>query len=203
MFFKQFTTGLLSSNCYIIAEGGEAAVIDPGVAAEEVKQVLSAQQLTLKYIILTHAHIDHIISMEKLQSISGGKVVVHTDDVPLLENPFLNCAAMFGRNTGFRAADMCVNDGDILEVGGLKLEVLHTPGHTPGSMCIRVGDELFSGDTLFRLGVGRTDLGAGDHDLLVKSLNKLMKLDGNIKVHPGHGSATDIAYERNNNMGMW
>jgi hydroxyacylglutathione hydrolase len=203
MFLKRFMTGLLSSNCYILGEGGEAAVIDPGVEAEDVKQVLEAQKLTLKYIILTHAHIDHIIQMEQLHNICGGKVVVHHDDAPLLGNPLLNCAALFGRDTVFSNADICVKDGDILEIGGLKLEILHTPGHSPGSMCIRTGDALFTGDTLFKLGVGRTDLGAGDHDLLIKSLNRLMKLDDKIKVYPGHGSATDIGYERNNNMNMW
>lgn len=196
-------TGLLSSNCYILGEGGEAAVIDPGMAAEDIKQVLSAQQLSLKYIILTHAHIDHIYKMEQLRSMCGGKVVIHNDDAPLLDNPVLNGAALFGLDTVFGEADICVKDGDTLEVGGLKLEVLHTPGHTPGSMCIRVGDELFTGDTLFRLGVGRTDLGTGDHDLLVKSLNRLMKLKDDIKVYPGHGSVTDIGYERKINMHMW
>jgi hydroxyacylglutathione hydrolase len=203
MFYKRFMTGLLSSNCYILGEGGEAAVIDPGAKEEDIKQVLAAQQLSLKYIILTHAHIDHICRMEQLHNSCGGKVVVHKDDAPLLGNPLLNAAFLFGLDTVFNEADICVKDGDILEIGGLKLEILHTPGHTPGSMCIRAGDELFTGDTLFRLGVGRTDLGAGDHDLLMKSLKKLMTLNDSIKVYPGHGSATDIGYERSNNMYMW
>lgn len=203
MFFKRFMAGMLSANCYILGEGGEAAVIDPGVAAEDIEEVLSAQRLSLKYIILTHAHIDHICCMEQLRSICGGKVVVHDNDAPLLGNPMLNGTLLFGLNTVFSEADICVKDGDTLEIGGLKLEILHTPGHTSGSMCIMVGDELFTGDTLFKLGVGRTDLATGDHDLLVKSLNRLMKLDDKIKVYPGHGSATDIGYERNNNMGVW
>ena len=195
--------GMLYANCYILGDGGEAAVIDPGVAAEDIKKVLTDQQLSLKYIILTHAHIDHICCMEQLRSICGGKVAVHIDDVPLLGNPMLNAAILFGLHTVFSEADICMKDGDVLELGSLKLEVIHTPGHTPGSICIKAGDELFTGDTLFKLGVGRTDLGAGDHNLLVKSLKRLMQLDNNIKVYPGHGSSTDIGYERNNNMDMW
>lgn len=203
MFLKRIMTGMLSSNCYIIGEGGEAAVIDPGVEVNEVVNILEAQKLSLKYIILTHAHIDHIIMMDEIRERSGAKVVVHEDDAPLLGNPRLNGAALFGLNKIFNDADICVKDGDILEIGGMKLEILHTPGHTPGGMCIKAGDQLFTGDTLFRLGVGRTDLGAGDHELLVKSLNRLMILEDSIKVHPGHGSATDIGYERNHNIYMW
>lgn len=175
-------------------------MIDPGVGAEDVKKVLDTQKFSLKYIILTHAHIDHIIQMEQLKNICGGKFVIHHDDAPLLGNPLLNCAALFGRDTVFPEADICVKDGDTLEIGGLKLEILHTPGHTPGGICIRAGNELFTGDTLFKLGMGRTDLGAGDERLLMKSLSRLMKLDDGIKVHPGHGSATEIGYERSNNI---
>jgi glyoxylase-like metal-dependent hydrolase (beta-lactamase superfamily II) len=203
MFMKRFMTGMLSSNCYIIGEGGEAAVIDPGVDANDIVNVLEAQQLSLKYIILTHAHIDHIIMMEEVRKRTGAKVAVHEDDGPLLGNPLLNGAVLFGQKKVFDQADILVKEGDVLDIGGLKLEILHTPGHTPGSMCIKAEDQLFTGDTLFKLGVGRTDLGAGDHDLLIKSLDRLMTLEDGIKVHPGHGSATEIGYERSHNMYMW
>lgn len=203
MYLKRLATGMLLSNCFILGDDGEGAVIDPGVEYGEVVQNLEAQKLSLKYIILTHAHIDHIFQMEELRSACGGKVVIHEDDAPLLGNAMLNGAALFGFNKVFGEADLCVKGGDSLELGGIRLEILHTPGHTPGSMCVKAEDCLFTGDTLFRLGVGRTDLGAGDHDRLMNSLKELMKLDDSLKVYPGHGSTTDIAYERNNNMSLW
>lgn len=203
MFLKRLTTGMLSSNCYILGDAGEGIVIDPGVECGDIVQILEAQKLTLKYIILTHAHIDHILQMEGLRSACGGKVVIHEEDAPLLANAMLNGAALFGLNMVFGEADLCVKAGGSLEFGGVKMEILHTPGHTPGSICVKVGDNLFTGDTLFRLGVGRTDLGAGDHDRLMNSLKELMKLDDSLTVYPGHGSATDIGYERKNNMYLW
>jgi len=203
MLLKRITTGMLSSNCYIIGDAGEAAVIDPGVEPEEIVSILDVQKLTLKYIILTHAHIDHILHVEELLGARGGKVVIHDEDALLLGNPMLNGAVLFGLNRSFREADLRVKDGDSLELGGIQLEIIHTPGHTPGSMCVKADGCIFTGDTLFKLGVGRTDLGAGDQTRLMDSLKKLMKLDDSLKVYPGHGSATDIDYEKNNNMNMW
>lgn len=194
---------MLSSNCYIIGNAGEAAVIDPGVEPEEIVSILDVQKLTMKYIILTHAHIDHILHMEELLGARGGKVVIHDEDALLLGNPMLNGAVLFGLNKSFREADLRVKDGDSLELEGIKLEILHTPGHTPGSMCVKADGCIFTGDTLFKLGVGRTDLGAGDQTRLMDSLKKLMKLDDNLKVYPGHGSATDIGYEKTNNINLW
>lgn len=203
MFLKRIMTGMLSSNCYILGESGEGAVIDPGVEILDIEGVLKEQALALKYIILTHAHIDHILNVEHLKSSAGGRVVIHEDDAPLLGKPMYNGSILFGVNKVFKDADLIVKGGDSLVLGGTELEVLHTPGHTPGSICIKAGDSLFTGDTLFKQGIGRTDLGAGDHGLLMKSLKKLMELDDNIKVYPGHGSATDIGYERANNTYLW
>ena len=200
MFLKRLMTGMFSSNCYILGNAGEAAVIDPGVEFGEVRAILEEQGLILKYIILTHAHIDHILQMEELRSNCGGKTVIHEEDAPLLGDPMLNGAAIFGLRRTFGKADLTVKAGDSLDLVGLQLEILHTPGHTPGSMCIKVENCLFTGDTLFRQGVGRTDLGAGDHDKLMLSLKELIKLDDGLEVHPGHGSATTIGYERENNM---
>lgn len=200
MFFKRLISDMVASNCYIIGDSGEAAVIDPGVDNEIIKAVLNEQKLKLKYIIFTHAHIDHIIYMEELQRNCGGQTAVHEDDAPLLGSVMYNGSMIFGMHKVFKDTDMKLRDGDILEIGGLKLEILHTPGHTPGGICIKVGDCLMTGDTLFRLSVGRTDLGLGDHDQLMNSLRKIMKLDDSIKVFPGHGTQTDIGYERENNM---
>lgn len=222
MFLKCLDTGLLQSNCYIIGlngEGdgmGEAAVIDPGADYGEVAQILDTQGLRLKYIIMTHGHIDHIQQLNELHANCGGKAVIHEEDAPFLQNPMLNGSVLFGERISFRQADLLVKDGDVLtlgDAGSLKLEIIHTPGHTPGSICIKatfdgphsvenahnVKECLFSGDTLFRLGVGRTDLAGGDSGRLTESLQRLMKLDDDLRVYPGHGPETEIAYERSSN----
>lgn len=253
MFFKRLDTGMLQSNCYIVGSAGkaacideagtngvagkgeaiagesetacvgEAAVIDPGVDHREVTQILNANKMILKYIILTHAHIDHIVQVNELQDACGGKVVIHEMDAPLLRDDVLNGSMMFGSDKRFREADILVKDGDTLEIGSVRLEIIHTPGHTPGSMCIKATELMnkaddtngsgegtasvaaaagigtcciFTGDTLFRRGVGRTDLGAGNSRQLAKSLSRLMELRDELTVYPGHGPATSIGNER-------
>lgn len=200
MFFKRIISDLVASNCYIIGDSGEAAVIDPGVDNEIIKAELDEQKLRLKYIVFTHAHIDHIMYMEELQRDCGGQTAVHEADAPLLGSAMYNGSMLFGMNKTFKDADIKLKDGDVLEVGDLKLYIIHTPGHTPGGICIKAGDCLMTGDTLFKLSVGRTDLGMGDQDRLMDSLKKIMKLDDSIKVFPGHGAPTDIGYERKNNI---
>jgi len=225
---------MLQSNCYILAAGDgncaaggndgdvpgngivcEAAVIDAGVDYKEVADVLDANGLTLKYIILTHAHIDHILHVTELQDACGGKIVLHEKDAPLLKDSVLNGSWMFSEHRNFTDADILVKDGDTLEIGitgssepnNIKLEFIHTPGHTPGSMCIRAtefhGGEacscIFTGDTLFRLSVGRTDLGAGDSRQLANSLHRLMELEDGLTVYPGHGQQSSIGFEKRNN----
>ncbi len=238
LFIQRLDTGMLQSNCYIVGASGEAAVIDAGIEPREVSQILKTNQLILKYIILTHAHIDHIVNFGELQDVCGGKVVIHEKDAPLLEDEVLNGSVMFGSNKRFRQADTLVRDGDTLKIGSVRLEFIHTPGHTPGSMCIKAAECLtgiengtiaeadivaseaasavtsakaqagaeagtgdcciFTGDTLFRRGVGRTDLGAGDSKQLAESLNRLMELQDELTVYPGHGPATCIGNERKN-----
>lgn len=199
MYMKTISTGLLDSNCYIIGDKNSAVVIDAGADHAEVLQILESQHLSLEYIVLTHAHIDHVLNAGKLRDAAGARVVIHEDDAPLLGDPVLNCSALFGLNKVFGPADILVKDGDSINVGGINLQFIHTPGHTPGSICVLAGNELFSGDTLFRLGVGRTDLGAGSVQKLEASLGRLMELDDSIIVYPGHGPATNIGYERRNN----
>lgn len=259
MILKAVLEGMFGSNCYILGDNGEAVVIDPGADVGDIARILDEQALKLKYIILTHAHIDHIAEVDNLRSTLGGKTVVHEDDAPLLGDRMLNGSALFGRSRTFNMADILVKDGDVLELGTAKLRIIHTPGHTPGGICILLNgsksespgindsdcadtnarncedvysdtntrkgmgeatgigrqntdegcganegcasDEycIFTGDTLFRLSIGRTDLGAGNHRKLDESLRRLMKLDGSLKVYPGHGPATTIEFERLNN----
>lgn len=240
MIMRILQSALLDSNCYILGDGGEAAVIDPGADHNDIARVLDEQSLTLKYIILTHGHIDHVLEVDALRRSRGGKVVMHRNDAVLLKDSLLNCSILFCMNKVFDDADIYVSDGDTLELGKSSLNIIHTPGHTPGGICILVkdgqhfdnglsngsahteepnnstgpdsvinrngdnthdgiGNCIFTGDTLFRLGVGRTDLGCGDYDQLMASLQRLMELDDDIRVYPGHGPSTDIGYERRYN----
>lgn len=199
MYFKAISFGLLDSNCYIIGDAGSAAVVDAGANADAVLEALKSRSLYLEYIILTHAHVDHVLNAGKLREATGAQIVIHEDDALLLGDPVLNCSAMFGLNKVFGPADILVKDGDTISVGGVKPSFIHTPGHTPGSMCVLADQRLFSGDTLFRLGVGRTDLGAGNQMKLEGSVRRLMELDDSTEVFPGHGPATDIGFERRNN----
>jgi glyoxylase-like metal-dependent hydrolase (beta-lactamase superfamily II) len=200
MFLKKLGTGMFASNCYIIGDNGEGAIIDPGAKSQDIMDIIHQQRLTVKYIILTHAHIDHIVSMEELRQKLSAKVLVHKDDAKSLSDPLYNESALFGLRTVFNDADTLLKDGDTITVGGIKLEIIHTPGHTPGGICIKTGNCLFTGDTLFRMSIGRTDLGNGDGGMLSDSLqNKLMMLEDDTVVYPGHGASSTIGYERLNN----
>ena len=205
MVLKAIVTGMLESNCYILGDSGEAAVIDPGADHEEIMQVLDEHGLALKCIIYTHGHIDHIAEGDRLRSLTGAKVVAHEEETQILGDPILNGSAIFAGSMVQDNADILVKDADVLKLGNVGLEIIHTPGHTPGGICVLVRDVegteslLFTGDTLFLLSVGRTDLGAGDLCQLRASLCRLMELADDMKVYPGHGPATTIGYERKHN----
>jgi glyoxylase-like metal-dependent hydrolase (beta-lactamase superfamily II) len=200
--FKRFTQGLLGSNTYVVWDDAtlEAAVIDAGNDTALIKSVTDTEKLKLKYIILTHAHYDHIHFLpEYKETFQSAKVVIHELDDEMLPNPRLNASVLFGPAHVYDRADIAVKDEDVLNLGNETLKIVHTPGHTPGGICILAGDMLFSGDTLFYAGFGRTDLGAGDVKLMASSIEKLYSLDGNITVYPGHGTKTTIAKERDTN----
>ncbi|HOJ10696.1 MAG TPA: MBL fold metallo-hydrolase [Clostridiales bacterium] len=200
MVFKRLPTGMLASNCYILGDNGEGIIIDPGAKSQDILDVVEQLGLKIKYIILTHAHVDHIISMDEIRYKLGVEVLIHEEDADSLSDLWRNGSNLFGIVKTFNSADVLLKDGDIISVGGLELEIIHTPGHTPGGICIKVDDKVFTGDTLFRMSIGRTDLGNGDSDDLMNSIReKLMKLDDKIMVYPGHGTATTIGYERKNN----
>lgn len=199
---KRFTQGLLGSNTYVVWDeiSKEAAVIDTGNSDAVVKEVIDKEKLSLKYIILTHAHFDHIHYLPKFkETFPMAKVVIHQDDNVLLENPRLNASVLFGSAHVYDKADITVIDEDELNLGENILKIISTPGHTPGGICILIDKIMFSGDTLFYSGFGRTDLGAGDVALMSKSIEKLYSLDGNIEVYPGHGTKTTIGREREEN----
>jgi len=200
MILKCLPTGMFGSNSYILGQNGECAVIDAGVDWRSVGRAAGDSGLSIRYIVLTHAHIDHIYYADEIRRETGAKVLVHKDDSGMLSDPVSNGSAIFGNGRTFAGADCMLTDGTHIEVGGLRLEVIHTPGHTPGGICLRTGMHVFTGDTLFRMSIGRTDLVGGDYNTLIDSIrNRLMMLDDSVEVHPGHGESTTIGYERKHN----
>ena len=192
--------GMFDSNSYIVSDNGEAILVDAGVEAEEIKKVLDKRNAKLKYILLTHGHIDHIVHTDSIKKLYGGEVVINIEDAECLINPSESLGSMMGLDYVFDKADIIVNDNDKLEFGNSIVEVIHTPGHSPGSVCFKIGGNLFSGDTLFNQSIGRYDFPKSDGSKLFSSIkDKLFTLPNDTKVYPGHGDSTSIVFEKENN----
>ncbi len=198
---ETFPVGPLGCNCAVIAdpETKEAIVLDPGDDAERILEFLRQSGLRAVALVHTHAHFDHVGVTARMKKETGAPIFLHEDDRPLYAR-----LPEQGRMFGFHfetpeAVDRSLSDGDRIPCGGGFLEVLHTPGHTPGSVCLRLsGDRpvLFSGDTLFRRSIGRTDLPGGSTPQILSSIErKLLILPGDLAVLPGHGESTTIAEE--------
>ena len=187
------TLGLYQTNTYIIHEENSASccVIDPGYQANTILEKLDELGLTLDAILLTHGHFDHVGAVKDLAADTDCRVFLCTEDTML--PPMLTDGPLYYTDT--------YADGTILNIAGLYIRILHTPGHTPGGVCLLVDDVIFSGDTLFAGGCGRSDLG-GDWATLVKSLKRLSQIEGYFKVFPGHGESTTLAYEKRYNPYM-
>ncbi|MBI4404848.1 MAG: MBL fold metallo-hydrolase, partial [Deltaproteobacteria bacterium] len=181
----------------------EALVIDPGDEAAKILSEIDKENLKVKYIIHTHAHFDHIGGTGEIHKKLAVPTCLHKSDLPLYEN-LPNQGSSFGMS--FDSAppiEKFLQDEEILEFGNHKLQVLHTPGHSPGSICFKLmgGPEyLFSGDTLFKESIGRSDFWGGDHHTLIQSIkNRLLVFSSETKVFPGHGPATEIGHEKKHN----
>lgn len=195
--------GPLACNCYVVGDPTtkEAIVIDPGGDAAALIEGLAEQELKITAIVATHAHFDHLIAAEAVREHTGAPFYMHKADHPLLDW-FQESALMFlGMQTGPPpAVDTSMAEGDALKAGGVELNVLHTPGHSPGSIVLVGEGAVFSGDTLFAGSVGRTDLPGGDTSALVEAVkHKLFTLDLDLPVYPGHGPATTLQRERVSN----
>jgi len=190
--------GPLEVNTYVVGlEGNDhCVVIDPG--AQDILVHDAVGQRTVDAVLLTHGHFDHILYAQYWLD-HGAKLYVHEADASMIRQPHLNLA-VFVLHQGLRLpeADVRLKDGDVVCEAGLELKVLHTPGHTEGSVCYQMDEVLFSGDTLFYKSYGRTDLPGGDEQAIAKSLSELMKLEPETIVYPGHGMKTKIAWERGN-----
>ena len=197
-------SGALGVNTYLVVDENtkEGFIVDPGGYNPKLTKKVRDEGIAIKYIVLTHGHADHISGVnEHLDDFPDAKVVVHTNEKPMLEDPRENQSLMFGSAQTVKG-DIFVNDGDELEVGDLKLKFIFTPGHTPGGMCIYVESEdvLFSGDTLFRQSIGRTDFPGGSfRDLADAVHTKLFILPDQTVVLPGHMGQTSIGFEKENN----
>lgn len=194
MQYTVLPVGSLRANAYILymPEREDALVIDPGAQPEAILKALDGRRLAA--IVLTHGHMDHIGAVSALRG-PDTPVYIHEADARMLVDPSLSLAAMGGISPSQGEADVLLREGEVT-IAGVPLEVIHTPGHTPGSICLRCGEELFTGDTLFLRGYGRTDFPGGDARQMALSLRRLLALDGRLRVHPGHGEATTIAAER-------
>lgn len=204
MNYRRFPLGGLWTNGYLFYDsGGEAFFVDPGGDVQEVLEYLREQKLILKAVLLTHGHLDHLAGIEELVSLVGNNIYISSEDAPLLRHPPEAMQTALRMQCGGVSAFKTVEDGDVLKAGAFTIEVIATPGHTPGSVCylVRLGQDstLVSGDTLFAQSVGRTDLPGGDSLMLDRSLKKLAGLPDDLEVLPGHGPDTTIGKERRNN----
>ncbi len=204
---ETFAVGPLACNCTILADetSGDAIVVDGGDGVDDVVERLTRGGLRAKFLIHTHAHIDHIGDLGRLRKITGGAGMLHPADLPLYRTLALQARWIgLSGSPAVVALDGELHDGDLLEIGALRCRVLHTPGHTPGSVCFEVGDgkrtELLTGDTLFAGSIGRWDLGGTSMEDVVNSIrSKLLVYDDGTPVVPGHGPYTTIGIERRSN----
>lgn len=198
MILEGFGVGPLQGNCYIIGceETREAAVVDPGDEAQRILQRLKKQNLNCRYIILTHGHVDHIGAVGEVREATKAQVLIHTKDAKMLTSASHNLSFMTGPSLKFKEAERLLEDGDTIRIGKLTVDVIHTPGHTPGGISLKVGNYIISGDTLFESSVGRSDFPGGSHQQLINSIKqKLLVFPPQTIVLPGHGPATTIGRE--------
>lgn len=202
MIIKQFVAGLIENNMYLIVDENtrEAVFIDAPADIPELKKAVDELGAKVKYILITHGHFDHIVGLNSIKKTFNAPAVICKDDLELSDkiNDFTR---LFGVPDSIPPTyEKFIKDGDIIEVGDLKIKVIQTAGHTEGGVCYLVDGNLFSGDTLFRQSVGRTDLLGGSFDKICHSVKDILfNLDENTKVFPGHGPMTTIAYEKQHN----
>ena len=182
---KSLSVGALGTCCYIVWDDSAdtCVVIDPGAEPERI--LAACGERKIETILLTHGHFDHIGAVAELAK-TGAEIVIHRNDAPMLTNPQLNASWLVGWNITAPEAARTVREGETITCAGVSFTVLHTPGHTPGSVCYRAGETLFTGDTLFHYGYGRTDLPGGSMAQLAESLRRLQTIAGECEIYPGH-----------------
>lgn len=205
MIVEKIVVGPFASNCYIVGSESnkEGIIIDPGDEAKKILKKVSDVGLDIKLITLTHGHIDHVGALKEVKEATGAEVAIHADDVKSLSGGAGFLVSLLVPGLSYPKPpppDRLLKDGDSLDIGALHFEVLHTPGHTPGGICLVGEGVVFSGDTLFNYSIGRADLPGGNYSQLLSSIRtKLLVLPDNTVVYPGHGPDTTIGVERKGN----
>lgn len=200
MILEKLELGPFGSNCYIVADDTtkEGMIIDPGAEGERILKQVHDLELNIKYVVLTHGHIDHIGAVNEVIESTGARFLVHTAESSLIQS---GSPGLFGMSRpSLPEPDKWLKGGDTIEVGSLRFLVLHTPGHSAGGICLYGHGVVFSGDTLFNFGIGRTDFPGGSFNQLMNNIyTKLMVLPDNTVVCPGHGPGSTIGAERRGN----
>ena len=201
MVLKKLELGPFATNCYIVGSGSDKAgmIIDPGDEAKQILKGVRDLKLDIKLIVLTHGHFDHIVALKEVKEATRAEVAIHADDAYFLQERPLS--ATFGFSyPDTPSPDRLLKGGDSIDIGDLHFLVLHTPGHSRGGICLLGQGVVFSGDTLFNYGIGRTDFPGGSYNQLMNSIHtKLMVLPDDTTVYPGHGPDTTIGAERRGN----
>lgn len=203
MILKGLEISAMAVNCYIVGceETKEVAVIDPGGNPQAILRLLNEDGLKAVYIINTHGHIDHIGGNRGVKEATGAKILIHEADAKMLVNAVSNFSFLMGSKVTSPPADQLLKDGDVIKIGNtVELQVIHTPGHSAGGICLKTGDIIFVGDTLFQMSIGRTDFPGGSYQQLITNIKeKLLIYPDETVCYPGHGPATTIGFERENN----
>ena len=204
MEIKILSVGPFQTNCYVVGStaANRGLIIDPGADASGILGVVKRLGWSISTIVLTHAHMDHFGALKQVREATGGSFAIHEDETKMLSGNLNRILAQMGSSPADLPAqpERLLKENDLVGEADFMLKVLHTPGHSPGGICLQGDGIVFSGDTLFNMGVGRTDFPGCSEELLYKSIeNKLMKLPDDTVVYPGHGPSTTIGNERRGN----
>ncbi|MEG0238338.1 MAG: MBL fold metallo-hydrolase [Clostridium sp.] len=205
MILQKIVENRMGENTYVVGDENtkKCFVVDPGASFIDIMNYVKKMNLIVEYIVLTHGHGDHITSVLNLKEKTNAKIVAHEAEKEIVMDKKKNLSASLPSATVEFDADMYVKDNDTLKVGDLKLKFIHTPGHTPGSMCIKVDNKhMLTGDTLFAGSMGRTDFYGGDSGKMEKSLKRLKNQDDDIIIYPGHGPNSTLKIEKTTNPFM-
>lgn len=196
MNIKTIPVGIYNANCYLLIDQDKCAIIDPGGDPEDIIKIIEDNNLIPQFILLTHGHIDHVGGVETIKDKYNIPFYISKKDEDLIKE----AKYIFGNFGKYKNADKYLVEEDIFELGNLKIKAIETPGHSPGGMSFLVNNVIFTGDTLFRESIGRSDFIGGNHNVLIDSIqSKIIVLDPDIYVLPGHGPQSTIGYEKDNN----